>query len=270
MRHLNGSDVHPIVSLRAWLAGLLVVAGAAPPAAQQMPDRGFRPMIEDRAYAIGTGPAACFDETHGNRYTLSDGFAPFAALVRRDGYVLRAIMALDRRSLTDCRILVMAAPRSPVEAPETRQWVGAGGRLLVIADHESLMAVSNLTAAFGIAFIDTPARPLTFRAADQTLRPHAIVRARHAKEAVASVMTFESHAMRVPATAESILVAADGSVHGAVMRVDMGRAAFFGDAALFTAQIAGPDRHRVGMNAPGAEQNFHFVLNVMHWLSGVI
>jgi hypothetical protein len=24
------------------------------------------------------------------------------------------------------------------------------------------------------------------------------------------------------------------------------------------------------MNAPGAERNFHFVLNVMHWLSRVI
>ena len=51
------------------------------------------------------------------------------------------------------------------------------------------------------------------------------------------------------------------------MRVETGRAAFFGDPALFTAQIAGPDRRLVGMNARGAEQNFQFVLNVMHWLS---
>ncbi len=54
------------------------------------------------------------------------------------------------------------------------------------------------------------------------------------------------------------------------MRVEMGRAAFFGDPALFTAQIAGPERRLVGMNARGAEQNFQFVLNVMHWLSGVL
>jgi hypothetical protein len=39
---------------------------------------------------------------------------------------------------------------------------------------------------------------------------------------------------------------------------------------LFTAQIAGPDRRRVGMNAEGADRAFHFALNVMHWLSGVI
>jgi hypothetical protein len=55
-----------------------------------------------------------------------------------------------------------------------------------------------------------------------------------------------------------------------VMRVEMGRAAFFGDPALFTAQIVGPDRRLVGMSARGSEQNFQFMLNVMHWLSGVI
>jgi hypothetical protein len=75
--------------------------------------------------------------------------------------------------------------------------------------------------------------------------------------------------MRVPTTAEPLLVGSDGSVQGAVMRVERGRAAFFGDATLFTAQIAGPERRLVGMNARGAE-NFQFVLNVMHWLSGVI
>ena len=76
--------------------------------------------------------------------------------------------------------------------------------------------------------------------------------------------------MRVPGSGEPLLVAADGSVFGAVMRVEMGRAAFFGDPALFTAQIAGSERRLVGMNARGAEQNFQFVLNVMHWLSGVL
>jgi hypothetical protein len=55
-----------------------------------------------------------------------------------------------------------------------------------------------------------------------------------------------------------------------VLRVEKGRAAFFGDPALFTAQIAGADRRLVGMNARGAEQNFQFALNVMHWLSGVL
>ena len=33
-------------------------------------------------------------------------------------------------------------------------------------------------------------------------------------------------------------------------------------------QLAGPERRPVGMNAPDAEQNAQFVLNVMHWLEG--
>ena len=38
-------------------AVLVVTLSAVTLAEQQMPDRSFRPMIEDRAYAIGAGPA---------------------------------------------------------------------------------------------------------------------------------------------------------------------------------------------------------------------
>ncbi len=39
---------------------------------------------------------------------------------------------------------------------------------------------------------------------------------------------------------------------------------------MFSAQVAGPAKRPMGMNAPGAEENFQFVLNVMHWLSGLL
>ena len=239
-----------------------------------MPDRAFQPMIEDRAYAIGTGPVVCVDQSHDNFYTSSDGFWPFQDLIRRDGYVVRAVTAIEQQSRdarvrADCRILVIAAPRSRVEADETRRWVAEGGRLLFIADRDSSATVADLAASFGIAFGDA-VRAGRFRVADHTLRPHAIVRGRHAKESPASITVFAGLPMRMPDEAEPLLVTTDGAVLGAVMRVEMGRAAFFGDPALFTAQIAGPDRRPVGMNARGSEQNFQLVLNVMHWLSGVI
>jgi hypothetical protein len=241
-------------------------------AAQTIPDRSFRPMIEDRAYAPGSGPVVCFDEGHGNLYTLSEGFWPFADLVRRDGYLVRAMTTtVDGQSLPDCRVLVMASPRSRIgEAGQIRNWVAAGNSLLLIADRDSLAGTADLAAAFGVTFAEAPAKPATFRSVDGTLRPHPIARGRHAKESARNVTTFASQTMRVPEAAELLLVGSDGAVHGAAMRVEMGRAAFFGDATLFTAQIAGPDRRLVGMNAPGAEQNFRLVLNVMHWLSGVI
>ena len=38
-----------------------VMASGLALGAQQMPDRSFRPMIEDRAHAIGTGPEPAFE-----------------------------------------------------------------------------------------------------------------------------------------------------------------------------------------------------------------
>jgi hypothetical protein len=61
-----------------------------------------------------------------------------------------------------------------------------------------------------------------------------------------------------------------GWLQGAVMRVESGRAAFFGEAAMFSAQVVGAERRPAGMNAAGAEQNYQFVLNVLHWLSGIL
>lgn len=49
-----------------------------------------------------------------------------------------------------------------------------------------------------------------------------------------------------------------------------GRVAVFGEAAMFTAQVTGPERQPMGMNAPGAEQNAQLLLNVLHWLSGLM
>jgi hypothetical protein len=256
--------------LAGALAIVLVVTRSSVTLAAQMPDRSFRPMIEDRAYAIGAGPVVCFDEGHRNAQALGDGFWPFGDLVRRDGYVVRPVRTLDRESLSGCQVVVIASPRSPLEAAELPRWVRDGGSLLLLLDQDSLPAASALAAAFGVEFTNTPAAPTTFRSGAKTLRPHAIARGRHAKESAANVTTFAGVAMRVPSAAEPLLVAPDGAVQGLVMRVEMGRAAFFSDPALFTAQIVGPERRLVGMSAPGAEQNFRFVLNVMHWLSGVI
>ena len=59
----------------------------------------------------------------------------------------------------------------------------------------------------------------------------------------------------------------EGWLQGAVQDAGKGRAAFFGEAAMFSAQLAGPDKQPMGMNAPGAEANFRFTLNLLHWLT---
>jgi hypothetical protein len=59
-------------------------------------------------------------------------------------------------------------------------------------------------------------------------------------------------------------------LQGAVVRSDKGRVAVFGEAAMFSAQVSGPDRRPAGMNDPAAPQNAQFLLNVLHWLSGLL
>ena len=51
------------------------------------------------------------------------------------------------------------------------------------------------------------------------------------------------------------------------MTVGAGRLAVFGEAGMFTAQLAGDNKRKMGMTAPGAEENYQFLLNVMHWLT---
>jgi hypothetical protein len=192
------------------------------------------------------------------------------------------------------------------EIAATHAWVRGGGRLLLIADHMPLAgAAAGLAAAFGVAFndgfamegFDAPEElgaalgtPTIFRTVDGSLRAHAIVRGRDSTDVMTSLRSFTGQAFQAPAHAEPLLVlperfislmperawqfapdtpriAVGGWLQGAVMHVEAGRAAFFGEAAMFSAQLAGENARPMGMNAPGAEQNPRFVLNLMRWLS---
>ena len=48
-----------------------------------------------------------------------------------------------------------------------------------------------------------------------------------------------------------------------------GRVVVQGEAAMLSAQISGSEKRRMGMNVPGND-NKQYVLNVMHWLSGLL
>ena len=53
---------------------------------------------------------------------------------------------------------------------------------------------------------------------------------------------------------------------GALLKVGDGRIAVFRSPS-FTAQLTGPQKRRMGMAAPHADQNYQMLLNVIHWLS---
>ena len=61
-----------------------------------------------------------------------------------------------------------------------------------------------------------------------------------------------------------------GWSQGGVGKHGEGRVAFFGEAAMFTAQVFAQGSVRAGMNAPEARDNLQLLLNVMRWLAGIL
>ena len=58
------------------------------------------------------------------------------------------------------------------------------------------------------------------------------------------------------------------SLQGAALNVGQGKLVMFGEAGMFTAQIAVDGSSQMGFNNPMAVNNQQFVLNTMNWLSG--
>ena len=182
-------------------------------------------------------------------------------------------------------------------------WVHGGGSLFLTVDYMPLAGWSaDLAAGFGIHVADGYAYDadgealLNFSKAQGTLRVHAITEGRSPAERIDAFQTFAGTALLVPYGAEPLLVfgrsayvvlptsavppdtpppadaprhSIEGWSQGAVMEVDDGRLAVFGEAGDFSAQrYANGDLQ--GMNDPRATQNKQFLLNVVHWLSGLL
>ena len=188
---------------------------------------------------------------------------------------------------------------SPGEVESVREWVEMGGALLLIADHMPFPgAADDLGGTFGFHFSNGFAMnpdgqgQLTFRRADKSLADHAVTDGMTGEESVDSVTTFTGQAFRSPPDATDLLVMPSGWVslepttawqfetgtpridvsgwsQGSVMEYGRGRVAIFGEAAMFTAQVTGPERIPMGMNAPQASQNPLFVVNLARWLTHV-
>jgi len=189
------------------------------------------------------------------------------------------------------------------EITAVEEWVDGGGALLLIADHMPFPgAAEDLARAFGIGFLngyalrDHGERPIRFERSAGTLAENPITAGRSAAEQVDAVVSFTGQGFRplrgevtplltIPAevtlrlpreanvfTETTPSFSAEGLLQGAVLSHGKGRVAVFGEAAMFSAQEVTQDGKLVqfGMNAPGAEQNAQFVLNVMHWLTGLL
>jgi hypothetical protein len=64
-------------------------------------------------------------------------------------------------------------------------------------------------------------------------------------------------------------ISAAGRAQGIVLTAGKGRIVVMGEAAMLSAQMAGPNGMKFGMNRPGID-NRQLALNIMHWLSGLL
>jgi hypothetical protein len=216
---------------------------------------------------------------------------PLSAESLKDVDVLVISNALNERNAKDWSPPNPSA-FTPEEITALHRWVEKGGSLFLIVDHVPFPgAAMDLAKAFGVQFSNGFAQASHWKdGAPETFEPgtglkeSVITRGRAGDEKVTKVATFTGSAFKPPPGATPVLefgprsqstergqpernVPVEGWCQGAIMKVGKGRVAVFGEAAMFSAQVAGPKKQPMGMNAPGAEQNHQLLLNVLHWLT---
>ena len=190
-----------------------------------------------------------------------------------------------------------AFSKSEIEA--LKKWVQDGGKLFLLADHMPMAgAAKGLAAAFGYTFYDGFADDTTttsgaelFMKANHSLSVTELTKGARSMFAVDSVVSYTGQAFQIPKEAQSVLncgegwvvkltevawqfnedtevLSAEGWSQGAYQKFGKGKIVVFGEAAMFSAQIAEIDEHRIkaGMNSPRAKNNYKLLINLVRWL----
>lgn len=184
------------------------------------------------------------------------------------------------------------------EIKEISAWVKQGGNLLLIADHMPYAGAANdLAKQFGFTFLNGFAMtgekfwpPSVFSTENGGLIASPITQGNKDYEKISSVTTFTGSAFKIPEGASPIIQFSENHIslkpdtawsfgentpvkkledyyQGAVYQFGKGKVAIFGEAAMFTAQVA--NNVKAGFNSPYAPYNAQFVLNLIHWLDEV-
>jgi hypothetical protein len=184
------------------------------------------------------------------------------------------------------------------EIQAVQDWVKGGGALLLIADHAPFGgAAAALASRFGVdmskgytfdpqnSVAGAPTQ-LIFSRENRLLATHPITEGRGEKERLNLVRSFTGQSLKGPEGSTAILVLSDaaidrsnfasqesvpaaGRAQAVALKFGKGRVLVQGEAAMLSAQVSGSDKRAMGMNVPGHDDR-QYVLNVMHWLSGVL
>lgn len=231
-------------------------------------------------------------------YKVEEFKGQFSKKKLSEGKILVISNALNKINVNDW-FLPTPSAFEVNEIEELRQWVFDGGSLFLIADHMPMAgAAHDLAAVFGFDFtngfaVDTSNKgPSLFTVKDNTLMESEITKGRDSTESVEQIATFTGQAFKIsgnnarpilkfnsshtnflPDTAwvfneKTVKYNLEGWSQGAFTEYGNGKVVVFGEAAMFTAQIAGPQKNKVGMNSDIASRNFQLALNIIHWLDG--
>lgn len=184
------------------------------------------------------------------------------------------------------------------ECEAVSDWIRGGGALLLIADHAPFgAAAQNLAKRFGIqmskGFVLDPEHSqkgssslLIFSRENNLLLDTSITQGRNDSEKISRVFSFTGQALKGSEAAAVFLRLGDkavdrasrteqsetpvgGQAQGLAIKFGKGRVVVLGEAAMLSAQVAGPEKTQMGMNVPGSD-NRQLALNIMHWLSGLL
>ena len=184
---------------------------------------------------------------------------------------------------------------TPEEIAAVHRWVEHGGSLWLIVDHMPMAgAAHDLAASFGVEFENgfalralpgTPTTPDMFTRENSGLTDDPVfANVRQVRTFTGSAFTASGpHVhpiLRLNAeytvykpevawqfTDQTPRVSGENHLQGALLEVGRGRVAVFGEAAMFTAQVAGPQQTPMGLRSPGAEENKQFALDIANWLA---
>jgi hypothetical protein len=312
-RPVAARRVRAVAAVLALFTPATLLAVVSP--AQQIADPNFDAKVARPAYASKHRPKVLFDEAHNNFHTAGGRYKPFADLITSDGYLITPNrQPFTAAALQPFDILIISnalgAPQmnaagasnpafTDAECDAVREWVRAGGALLLVADHAPMgAAAERLAQRFGVGMskaftLDESNTPpadnnpgfIVYTRENRSLADHPITRGRDAAERVGRVIAFTGQSLKGPEgsvafmkladTAKDALpgaserVSAAGRAQGVAFAHGRGRVVVMGEAGMLSAQLAGADKKPFGMNRPGID-NRQLALNIMHWLSRLL
>ena len=225
-------------------------------------------------------------------YRIEGNKEKFSAAALKNARILVIANALNSLNANGNWKLPTPSAFDSSEIVAVREWVRGGGSLMLISDHMPFPgAMGPLAEEFGVHMMngfamqrEAPSNGLFVHTRKSgALGRHAITRG------IDSVKVFTGQGFRIDSGVPLLTINTDvqmlmppvawqfsdstpstsarGLLQGAAIQFGKGRLAVFAEAAMFSAQVTGPNRSPMGMNDPGAAQNPQFLLNVLHWLT---